>query len=78
MDGTVPPFKAKLPPHAHGVRFTGFTGGGGDAQLVHLYEQPSSNWTEARQRLERSAAQPVVLPWDKDTADAHARDAAAR
>eukprot|EP00972_Heterocapsa_arctica_P069412 10257106-Heterocapsa_arctica.AAC.1 len=32
MDGTVPPFKAKPPPRAHGVRFTGFTGGGGDAQ----------------------------------------------
>eukprot|EP00972_Heterocapsa_arctica_P036273 5338340-Heterocapsa_arctica.AAC.1 len=42
MDGTVPPFKAKPPPHSHGVRFTGFTSGGGDAQEVHIYEQPSS------------------------------------
>eukprot|EP00972_Heterocapsa_arctica_P097789 14426494-Heterocapsa_arctica.AAC.1 len=71
MDGTVPPFKAKPQPPAHGVRFTGFAGGGGDAQDVHLYDQPSSSRTEARRRLERSIARPVV-PQDKDSADAHA------
>eukprot|EP00972_Heterocapsa_arctica_P027504 4044123-Heterocapsa_arctica.AAC.1 len=43
QDGTVPPFKPKPQPPAHGVRFAGFAGGGGEQPEVHLYEQPSSS-----------------------------------